>query len=279
MRVWNTIGEIEKAARKFDRCGARSIGRTDRGGDARARRPPRHATGCSSPDCSAGSIASLIDHTLLRADATRDDIVNLCGEARTYKFASVCVNPFWVPLAAAELAGSPVKVCTVVGFPLGATSTEAKVAETEAALRAGAQEIDMVQNVGALRSGEYAAVELDIAAVVEVAHRAGAIVKVILETALLDDQQKVRASLLAKMAKADFVKTSTGFAASGATTHDVELMRLAVGPDMGVKAAGGIRSLDDLKKMTSAGATRIGASAGVKIVDASGNTGPASEDY
>ena len=127
--------------------------------------------------------------------------------------------------------------------------------------------------------GEYAAVELDIAAVVEVAHRAGAIVKVILETALLDDQQKVRASLLAKMAKADFVKTSTGFAASGATTQDVELMRLAVGPDMGVKAAGGIRSLDDLKKMTRAGATRIGASAGVKIVDASGNTGPASEDY
>ena len=237
------------------------------------------AAGASHPRCTGRDLAGLIDHTLLRADATRDDIVNLCREARKYNFASVCINPFWVPLVAAELAGSPVKVCTVVGFPLGATSTEAKVAETEAALRAGAQEIDMVQNVGALRSGEYAVVELDIAAVVEVAHRAGAIVKVILETALLDDHQKVRASLLAKMAKADFVKTSTGFAASGATTHDVELMRLAVGPDMGVKAAGGIRSLDDLKKMTAAGATRIGASAGVKILEASGNTAPAAEGY
>lgn len=233
----------------------------------------------ASPECAARDIAKLIDHTLLRADATRDDIVNLCSEARRYNFASVCINPFWVPVAAAELAGSTVKVCTVVGFPLGATSTEAKVAETEAALRAGAQEIDMVQNVGALRSGEYAVVELDIAAVVEVAHRAGAIVKVILETALLDDTQKVRASLLAKMAKADFVKTSTGFAASGATTHDVELMRLAVGPDLGVKASGGIRSLDDLKKMTAAGATRIGASAGVKIVEASGHSETAAEGY
>jgi len=213
-------------------------------------------------------IASLIDHTLLRADATRDDIVKICREARQYNFASVCVNPYWVPLAAAELAGSPVKVCTVVGFPLGATSTEAKVAETEAALRVGAQEIDMVQNVGALRSGDHDAVKADIAAVVESAHRAGAIVKVILETALLDDSQKIVASVLAKMAKADFVKTSTGFGPSGATAHDVELMRLAVGPDMGVKASGGIRTLDDLKKMAAAGATRIGASASVKIVEA-----------
>ena len=182
----------------------------------------------------------------------------------------MCINGYWVPLAAAELNGSPVKVCTVVGFPLGATSTEAKVAETAAALRVGAQEIDMVQNVGALRSGDHDAVKADIAAVVEVAHSAGAIVKVILETALLDDNQKVLASMLAKMAKADFVKTSTGFGPSGATAHDVELMRMAVGPDMGVKASGGIRTLDDLKKMAAAGATRIGASASVKIVEATG---------
>jgi deoxyribose-phosphate aldolase len=214
------------------------------------------------------AIAGLIDHTLLRADATRHDIVKICREAGKYNFASVCINPYWVPLAVAELAGSAVKVCTVVGFPLGATSTEAKVAETEAALRVGAEEIDMVQNVGALRSGDFDAVKSDIAAVVEAAHRAGAIVKVILETALLDDNQKVMASMLAKMARADFVKTSTGFGPSGATAHDVELMRLAVGPEMGVKASGGIRTLDDLKKMAAAGATRIGASASVKIVEA-----------
>lgn len=215
------------------------------------------------------SIARLIDHTLLKADATRDDILKVCREARQYNFASVCINPYWVPLVAAELAGTAVKVCTVIGFPLGATSTEAKVAETEAALRVGAQEIDMVQNIGALRSGEHDAVKADIAAVVEAAHRAGALVKVILETAYLDDNQKVMASVLAKMAKADFVKTSTGFGPSGATAHDVELMRLAVGPEMGVKASGGIRTLEDLKKMAAAGATRIGASASVKIVEAS----------
>jgi deoxyribose-phosphate aldolase len=231
-------------------------------------------TGLATED----TLAGLIDHTLLRPDATRDDIVNICREARKYNFASVCVNPYWVPLAAAELAGSPVKVCTVVGFPLGATSTEAKVAETEAALRVGAQEIDMVQNVGALRSGDDDAVKSDIAAVVKAAHRAGAIVKVILETALLDDHQKVVASLLAKAAGADFVKTSTGFGPSGATVQDVELMRRTVGPDMGVKASGGIRTLDDLKRMTAAGATRIGASASVKIVEgtAGQETGAAS---
>src|SRR5580692_6637814 len=217
---------------------------------------------------SALSIARLIDHTLLRPEATHADILQLCREAIEHHFASVCVNAYWVPLAASQLAGSAVKVCTVVGFPLGATSTEAKVAETEAALRVGAQEIDMVQNVGALRSGDHDAVKSDIAAVVDAAHRAGAIVKVILETALLDDNQKVMASMLAKMAKADFVKTSTGFGPSGATAHDVELMRLTVGPDMGVKASGGIRTLDDLKKMAAAGATRIGASASVKIVEA-----------
>jgi deoxyribose-phosphate aldolase len=214
------------------------------------------------------SIASLIDHTILKPDATRADVIKVCREARQYSFASVCVNPYWVPLVRAELAGSPVKVCTVVGFPLGATSTESKVAETAGALRAGAQEIDMVINVGALRSGDHEAVKIDIQEVVKVAHTAGAIVKVILETALLDDNQKAVACTLCKLAGADFVKTSTGFSSAGATAHDVALMREVVGPEMGVKASGGIRTLSDLKTMTAAGATRIGASASVKIVEA-----------
>jgi len=214
------------------------------------------------------AIARVIDHTILKPEATRADVVKVCREARQYNFASVCVNPYWVPLVKAELAGSPVKVCTVVGFPLGATSTEAKVAETQAALRAGAQEIDMVINVGALRGGENEAVRQDIHAVVKAAHSAGAIVKVILETALLDDNQKAIASTLSKLAGADFVKTSTGFGPAGATAHDVALMRSVVGPEMGIKAAGGIRTLEDLRAMTAAGATRIGASASVKIVEA-----------
>jgi deoxyribose-phosphate aldolase len=214
------------------------------------------------------SIAALIDHTLLKPEATEDDIRKLCAEALKYSFASVCVNPYWVPLAASLLKGSPVKVCTVVGFPLGATLTEAKRAETEAAVRCGATEIDMVINVGALRSGDAERVKQDIAAVVEVAHAAGAAVKVILETALLDDNQKAVACTLCKLAGADFVKTSTGFAASGATAHDVALMRQIVGPDIGVKASGGIRTLADFRTMTAAGASRIGASASVKIVEA-----------
>src|ERR1700685_2331795 len=217
---------------------------------------------------SAPSIASLIDHTLLRADATRSDILQLCREAREYEFASVCVNPYWAPIATAELAGSPVLVCTVVGFPLGATSTESKVCETEASIAAGAREIDMVQNIGALRGDDRDAVQKDIEAVAKAAHRHGAIVKVILETALLDDDQKTAACLLAKAAGADFVKTSTGFGPSGATVHDVELMRRAIGSAMGVKASGGIRTLDDFNKMVAAGATRIGSSSGVKIVEA-----------
>ena len=214
------------------------------------------------------NIAALIDHTILKPEATRNDVVKICREAREYRFASVCVNPYWVPLVKAELSGSPVKVCTVVGFPLGATSTEAKVAETAAALRAGAEEIDMVINVGALRSGDTDAVKNDIQAVVRVAHEAGAIVKVILETALLDDTQKTVASQICKAAGADFVKTSTGFSTSGATAHDIALMRAAVGPNLGVKASGGIRTLQDVQAMTAAGATRIGASASVKIVEA-----------
>ena len=214
------------------------------------------------------AIAAMIDHTILKADATRTDVVKVCREARQYSFASVCINPYWVPLVRAELAGSSVKVCTVVGFPLGATSTEAKVVETVAAVRAGAQEIDMVINIGALKSGDLDAVRNDIAEVVRVSHAGGAIVKVILETALLDDNQKAIASTLCKLAGADFVKTSTGFSTSGATAQDVALMRSVVGPRMGVKASGGIRTLEDLKTMAAAGASRIGASASVKIVEA-----------
>jgi deoxyribose-phosphate aldolase len=215
------------------------------------------------------SIAAVIDHTILKPDATRADVVKVCREARQYGFASVCVNPYWVPLVRTELSGSPVRVCSVVGFPLGATSTEAKVAETAAAVHAGAQEIDMVINVGALRSGDHETVKLDIQQVARMAHSAGAILKVILETALLDDNQKATACTLAKLAGADFVKTSTGFGPSGATAHDVSLMRAVVGPEMGVKASGGIRTLQDVRTMTAAGATRIGASASVKIVEAS----------
>jgi deoxyribose-phosphate aldolase len=217
-----------------------------------------------------GPIASLIDHTMLRPEATRADIVKLCGEARQYGFATVCINPYWVPLAASELAASAVKVCTVAGFPLGATSTEAKVAEAAAALRAGAREIDMVINVGALRSGDFDTVKLDIACVARVCHDANAIVKVILETALLDESQKTKACGLAQAAGADFVKTSTGFGPAGATVQDIVLMRHAVGPRMGVKAAGGIRTLDDFRAMVAAGANRVGASASVKIVEAAG---------
>jgi len=214
------------------------------------------------------SVAALIDHTLLKPEATAADIRKVCGEARDYHFASVCVNPYWVRLVAEELVGSTVKVCSVVGFPLGASATQIKVAETAAAIRDGAQEIDMVLNIGALRGGDHDAVRGDIQAVVEIAHACGAIVKVILETALLNDEQKVAASLIAKEAGADFVKTSTGFGPGGATAADVALMRRTVGPEMGVKASGGVRTLEDLKTMAAAGANRVGASASVKIVEA-----------
>lgn len=223
---------------------------------------------------SVSSIARTIDHTLLRPDATRDDILQLCREARQYNFASVCLNPYWVPVAAAELVGAEIKVCTVVGFPLGATSTESKVAETEGALRAGAQEVDMVLNIGALLSDEDQVVEEEFGLVAAVCHRAGAILKVILETALLTDPQKINACFLAKDAGVDFVKTSTGFGPAGATVEDVALMRRTVGPEIGVKASGGIRTLDDLLKMLDAGANRIGASASVKIMESARATLP-----
>ncbi|HWR54674.1 MAG TPA: deoxyribose-phosphate aldolase [Bryobacteraceae bacterium] len=222
----------------------------------------------SAPAVDSGGIARLIDHTILKPDATRDQIVSLCREAREYGFASVCVNPCWVALAAAELAGAQSVVCSVCGFPLGASATSTKMQEAEAAIRCGAREIDMVINVGALRAGDHDAVRLDIRGVVETAHRAGAIVKVIIEAALLSDEQKVVACKLAQAAGADFVKTSTGFGPGGATAHDVALMRATVGPAMGVKAAGGIRTLEDLKTMVAAGADRIGASAGIQIIQA-----------
>jgi deoxyribose-phosphate aldolase len=213
------------------------------------------------------AIAHLIDHTLLKPEATRNDIVKLCQEALRFQFASVCVNPCYVPLAAEQLRGSAVRVCTVAGFPLGATLTQVKAYEAAEAVRLGAQEVDMVINVGALKSGQDDFVEQDIRAVVDACHRAGAICKVILETALLTPDEKVRACLASKNAGADFVKTSTGFGPGGATAEDVALMRAVVGREMGVKAAGGVRTLEDLKKMVSAGATRIGASASVKILE------------
>ena len=217
---------------------------------------------------SVREIAALIDHTLLKPQATGADIRRLCGEARQHGFATVCVNPYWVPLAALELAGSSVLVAAVAGFPLGANTTAIKVAETEGAIAAGAREVDMVLNIGELCAGNLDAVRADITAVISAAHARGALVKAILETALLSDDQKIAACAICKQAGADFVKTSTGFSAHGATVHDVELMRRAVGPHTGVKASGGIRTLGDLEAMRAAGANRIGTSAGVPIVEA-----------
>ena len=211
-------------------------------------------------------VAALIDHTLLKPDATQSDIETLCREAVEYGFASVCVNPAWVALCARMGQGSPARVCSVVGFPLGATVTDAKRYETERAIADGATEIDMVIHVGALKSGHREFVRSDIGAVVDACLTAGALCKVIIEAALLSDEQKVTACTLATAAGAHFVKTSTGFARGGATVADVALMRRIVGPDTGVKAAGGIRDLETLRAMVAAGATRIGTSAGVAIV-------------
>ena len=213
-----------------------------------------------------GSIAHMIDHTVLKPDATQDQIAQLCYEARKHSFASVCVNPANVKMCSELLQGSDVPVCTVVGFPLGATPTEVKVFEAQQAIREGAAEVDMVINVGALKSRDYERVERDIASVALTCHAGNAILKVIIEAALLTDEEKVVACQLAKVAGADFVKTSTGFGPGGATAEDVALMRRVVGPAMGVKAAGGIRTYEDAQKMVAAGATRIGASASVKIM-------------
>ena len=214
-------------------------------------------------------MAQYIDHTLLKAEATPDQIAQLCYEARRYGFASVCLNPTHVKLAAQLLSGSTVQVCTVIGFPLGATAAEVKSFETQQAIDDGATEIDMVINIGALKAKDYDTMVRDVRAVVRVAHAKGAIVKVIIEAALLTDEEKVAACLISKEAGADFVKTSTGFGPGGATVADVALMRRVVGPRIGVKAAGGIKTFEDARAMVSAGATRIGASAGVKITSAS----------
>lgn len=208
----------------------------------------------------------MIDHTLLKPDATRREIEELCREAATFGFATVCVNPTWVAVAARQLAGTRVGVCSVVGFPFGATTADVKSYETRRAIFDGAREIDMVINVGALKSGDLRTAEHDIQAVVVPCRDCGVLSKVIIEAALLTDDEKVTACTLAKAAGADFVKTSTGFGPGGATARDVALMRRAVGAEMGVKAAGGVRDLEGLKAMVAAGATRVGASAGVKIV-------------
>jgi deoxyribose-phosphate aldolase len=211
-------------------------------------------------------LARYIDHTLLRPDATAEEIDRLCEEARVFGFAAVCVNPTWVARCARNLRGSDVRVASVVGFPFGATTTEVKAMETRRAIRDGAREIDMVINIGALKSGDDELVRRDIEKVADACREAGALSKVIIEAALLSDEEKVLSSHLAKLAKADFVKTSTGFGPGGATAHDVLLMRETVGPKLGVKAAGGIRSAEDVREMIAAGATRIGASASVQIV-------------
>ena len=219
----------------------------------------------------AGDWASLIDHTLLKPDATEKDIKKLCDEAAQFGFASVCVNPTWVKKAAEFLRGTKVPVCTVIGFPLGATLSDVKAYETRRAIFNGASEVDMVINVGALKSGNDCLVEDDIRAVADAAHENGILCKVIIETALLTDDEKVRACIASKNAGADFVKTSTGFASGGATVNDVALMRRTVGASLGVKASGGVKGIEDARAMFEAGATRIGASVGVKIAqEASG---------
>jgi deoxyribose-phosphate aldolase len=211
------------------------------------------------------NIARMIDHTLLKADASKAEIMKLVEEAKEYSFASVCVNPTWVKIAAEMLADTKeVKVCTVIGFPLGATTAETKAFETKNAIENGANEIDMVINIAALKDMQYDLVEADIRAVVEAA-QGKALTKVIIETCLLTNEEKVRACELSVLAGADFVKTSTGFSNGGATVSDIRLMRQTVGPVLGVKASGGVRSREDALAMVEAGATRIGASCGVSI--------------
>ena len=225
--------------------------------------------GVCNPDTGAlGGLAKYLDHTILKPDATVAEIDELCDEALRHRFASVCVNGAWVRRCAEILDGSDVLVCSVIGFPLGAMASEVKIYEARRAIEDGACEIDMVIHIGALKSGDDAFVQRDIAGVAEVCHRHGAKLKTILETCLLTDAEKVRACELAKAAGADFVKTSTGFLKGGATIADVALMRRTVGPRLGVKASGGVRDVETAKAMIDAGATRIGASASVAIVGA-----------
>lgn len=213
----------------------------------------------------AQNVAGLIDHTLLKADATKDQVTVICTEAKEHHFASVCVNPTWVKYSSEQLQGSDVKVCTVIGFPLGANTPETKAFEVKNAIENGAHEVDMVINIGALKDKDDELVERDIRSVVAAA-TGKALTKVIIETALLTEEEKIRACELAVKAGADFVKTSTGFSTGGATPEDIALMRKTVGPDLGVKASGGVRNTEDANKVIEAGATRIGASAGVSII-------------
>lgn len=272
------VGEIAAAtARPQGRCACHSVlddccpERLRGVLDAGATRVGLHATG-GAP----AGVASMIDHTLLKPDASRANIEELCREAAQFKFATVCVNPTWVALSARLLAGSGVGVCSVVGFPLGATTADVKGYETQRAIFDGAREIDMVINIGALKSGDLRIVERDITAVTDPCRACGALSKVIIEAALLTDDEKVTACTLAKAAGADYVKTSTGFGPGGATAADVALMRRVVGAEMGVKAAGGVRDLEGMKAMIAAGATRVGASAGVKIVQQAQSERPGS---
>ncbi len=214
------------------------------------------------------SLAKYVDHTLLKPEASQEQVKKVCDEARQYKFASVCVNPSYIGYVAQQLAGSGVAPCVVVGFPLGATIPEVKAAETAAVIALGAKEVDMVVNVGAIKTGDWQLVKRDIEAVVGAA-RGKALVKVIIETCLLTDEEKVKVCTVSKLAGADFVKTSTGFSTGGATVEDVRLMRQTVGPDMGVKASGGVRDYAGAVEMIKAGATRLGTSSGVKIVTGS----------
>ncbi len=272
-------------------CAAAGATECPAGGHCVTRCPDtvRSMIACVGPGCRVSAapgvgevpkdLASFIDHTLLRADATYSDIDKLCDEAAQFGFASVCVNPVFVKRCAARLAGSSSVVCTVVGFPLGAIPREMKALEARRAIRDGAKEIDMVIAIGALKSGDIPYVEGDIRSVAETVHDGGAILKVILETSLLTDDEKVAGCVAARKARAEFVKTSTGFSTGGATAHDVELMALAVERKLGVKASGGIRSAEDAQKLIAAGATRIGASVGVKIVkEARGMASPAGKE-
>jgi deoxyribose-phosphate aldolase len=253
--------ETRERLRLFSVSGARTPEETRTLHEAGASRVGATMGYCPASD----GLASLIDHTLLKPDATREEIEQLCREALQFCFASVCINPNWVPLCASLLSGSGVKVCTVIGFPFGAHLPDVKAYEARRAVEQGADEVDMVINIGALKSKDYALVEQDIRGVVKGVGK-DTIVKVILETSLLSRDEKVMGSSLAKAAGADFVKTSTGFAGGGATVEDIRLMRETVGPEVGVKASGGIRTPEDVKRMVEAGATRIGASASVKIV-------------
>lgn len=218
------------------------------------------------PTLSAAQVAAMIDHTILKPETTSDQVRRMCSEALEHRFAAVCVNPLWVPLVAADLVGSDVKTCAVAGFPLGATYPAVKAFEAQQAVSLGAQEIDIVINIGSLKDGDYRLVQEDIAAVADAVHEGGALLKVIFETGLLTLEEKIAACVICREAGADFVKTATGFAGGGATVEDVALMRRVVGPGLGVKAAGGVRTGKDALAMIAAGANRIGTSGGLRIV-------------